>query len=903
MPHHGPDPLEIALESSDLVLRGFTGDEFDPAVLNGEVVLNLTHATDLREVSLVFTGTAKVTWRDTSTHHHDHPLFFHDFNFLNPSSHSAPHQGKKEHHHVHTLKPGRHVFPFSLHVPGSLPASLRTYSGTGVIEYKLKARAERPGITAADWKARRVVRIARGFGVDAVEYNQTLEIENTWPGKVMYSFTLPHKAFAAGDTIPVAVKFSPLAKGVRIVSLITTIREHTTVYSKSSSHSEARDATVVKYNFVEGGNGGGAETNAGNPPARIESTASLRSLGGFHASGAMTPTTPAFGSPFHGGAMTPLESPRGGSPRNGSPGFPFNRRPTGQGRFHFGADDEESEEEEEQPTPNQEPEQEEDDGQDTEVDVVVDVQVPIWTAPTHTVHPVFVNHKIKWSAFIKNPDGHVSELRCALPIHILAPILSEEARLASQGSRNLLFGESGVLARSDVPQVDLPSYQDHVMDRVANAETASYFSLASGFTPTPWSTRTTPTTTPGVSPPASRAPSRPPSPERRPSHGHGFHGLGGFHALSSINRHSERDRDNSSRRSSGAATPHTPATTSPPPERSEHPEDHRNWFDSELLSTLALSDHASPPNSNPSSRPGSRPGSRPSSRPSSRPPSRPASPDRSHASAAPSTPGAMPMSPGPSAGHHEPPQLSRSNTGGSFFNLHLPKPLRPLTAFSRSNSSSNVRDSLHMSGTDSGSRRGSTHERHAHFDEHQPSPSALSNALAAHAARSSSSNGRHERPNLNIDSTITHNLMSNSPSHPSSQNASSGPSPISSSPAAGFHQNPYATLQPSTPGGSSSSGMPSPSPRLPTPGGGAVGFHDAEQSNVGSDVDFLSQVPSYDVAARGFLGGGVVPISQGLPNYDDVEAEERAEGAEFATRSTDQTVTGESQGVTGRDFS
>ena len=125
---------------------------------------------------MVFTGTAKIAWRDTSTHHHDHPLFFHDFNFLNPSSHTAPHQGKKEHHQVHTLKPGRHVFPFSLHVPGSLPASLRTYSGSGVIEYKLKARAERPGITAADWKARRVVRIARGFGVDAVEYNQTLEI-------------------------------------------------------------------------------------------------------------------------------------------------------------------------------------------------------------------------------------------------------------------------------------------------------------------------------------------------------------------------------------------------------------------------------------------------------------------------------------------------------------------------------------------------------------------------------------------------------------------------------------------------------------------------------------------------------------------------------------------------------
>ncbi|GAA6005515.1 hypothetical protein JCM11491_003669 [Sporobolomyces phaffii] len=853
--HHGPDPLEIALESSDLVLRGFTGDEFEPAVLNGEVILNLTHPTDLKEVSLVFTGTAKVTWRDTSTHHADHPLFFHDFNFLNPSSHSVPHQSKKEHHQVHTLKPGRHVFPFSLHVPGSLPASLRTYSGSGIIEYKLKARAERPGITAADWKARRIVRVARGFGVDAVEYNQTLEIENTWPGKVMYSFTLPHKAFAAGDTIPVAVKFSPLAKGVRIVSLVTTIREHTTVYSKSSSHSEARDATVVKYNFVQDGAASGAETNTGNPPARIESAASLRSLGGFHSSGMMTPQTPAFGSPFHGGAMTPLESPgrSATTSRTNSPGFPFNRRPPGQGRFQIGADDE-SEDEEEQETPQPE-EPEEDDGQDTEVDVVVDVQVPIWTAPTHTVHPVFVNHKIKWSAFIKNPDGHVSELRCALPIHILASILSEEARLASQGSRNLLFGESGVLARSDVPQVDLPSYQDHVMDRVANADTASYFSLASGFTPTPWSSRTTPTTTPGVSPPASRAPSRPPSPERRPSHSHGFGGLHGFHALSSINRHPDRDRDGSSRRSSGAATPVTPAPATPPPEQSEHPEDHRNWYDSELLSTLALSDHASPPNSNPSSRPGSRPGSRPSSRPGSRPPSRPASPERS---AAPTTSSALSMSPGPSTSHPEPPPLARSNTSSSFFNLHLPKPLRPLTAFSRSSSRTDVRDHLAHSGEMS--RRGSAanvHERHAHFDEHQPSPSALSNALAAHAARSNSFSGRdHHRPQLNLDSnsTITHTAMSNSPSHPGSQNTSSVTSPISASP--GNHNstlNPYANLQtsqPPTPG----SALPSPSPR----------------PEDGQDVDFLSQVPSYDVAARGFLGGGVVPISQGLPNYDDV---------------------------------
>lgn len=43
------------------------------------------------------------------------------------------------------------------------------------MEYKLKAIATRPGF-AADWRSKKLVRIMRSFGADAVEYNQTLEI-------------------------------------------------------------------------------------------------------------------------------------------------------------------------------------------------------------------------------------------------------------------------------------------------------------------------------------------------------------------------------------------------------------------------------------------------------------------------------------------------------------------------------------------------------------------------------------------------------------------------------------------------------------------------------------------------------------------------------------------------------
>ena len=55
MPTHPTiEPLEIRLtEGSSIVLRGLTGEEAEPAVLKGEVVLNLEKEIILREISCV----------------------------------------------------------------------------------------------------------------------------------------------------------------------------------------------------------------------------------------------------------------------------------------------------------------------------------------------------------------------------------------------------------------------------------------------------------------------------------------------------------------------------------------------------------------------------------------------------------------------------------------------------------------------------------------------------------------------------------------------------------------------------------------------------------------------------------------------------------------------------------
>jgi hypothetical protein len=47
---------------------------------------------------------------------------------------------------------------------------------------------------------------------------------------------------------------------------------------------------------------------------------------------------------------------------------------------------------------------------DGEIDTMISIPLPVWTTPSHAVHPVFVTHKIKWSCVISNPDGH-SETR------------------------------------------------------------------------------------------------------------------------------------------------------------------------------------------------------------------------------------------------------------------------------------------------------------------------------------------------------------------------------------------------------------------------------------------------------------------------------------------------------------
>lgn len=357
---------------------------------------------------------------------------------------------------------------------GNLPSTIHTHNGEANVTYKLRANVVRSGFSS-NFHTSKTFTLHRTYMNEALEFNQTLEIENTWPGKIMYSLTLPFKAYAAGDEIPVMLKFMPLAKGVRVMTVQSVLKEYTMVHTRHSQHSDQRVASSVKHELRKG-------------KAYLVPENHIGRVGGRS-----TATTPA-ASAANSRAPSPTRTPMPARPSSSRPGdsyFPTQTEGAGPSSGE----------------PVSDAEDEDITIGDDEINTSISIPIPSHTTPSHTIHPVYVTHKIKWSCSISNADGHVSELRCALPIIILNHSMLEEARAASAATRSLLFGTGNP---DDAQVIDLPSYSNHVYDRVAVADSGQ----TSGFR----STHATPLHSPSSpTPPGSLTPSRPGSPMRRAS--------------------------------------------------------------------------------------------------------------------------------------------------------------------------------------------------------------------------------------------------------------------------------------------------------------------------------------------------------------------------------------------------
>lgn len=317
-------------------------------------------------------------------------IYEHDWNFL---------QGKKTHRH--TLKAGRHNFPFQLSVGGHLPSSISTSEFEGAnISYKLNSAAHRPGL-ARDLHAHLPITIIRSFSPDSLEYQQSSEIENTWPGKLMYNILLPHKAWAAGDTLTALAKFVPTSKGVKVCSITSTVSETVKLSPKN-----ARGTDTLEYT---------------RPVAVTEHDV---------VGGRLFPPTSVHDSRQESPAESSIQA--GSSVCGGGGG-------------------------------------EENDGQNDDLVARLDITLPSSLTPTHDLEPIRVTHRICFSISIANLDGHTSELRCTLPIHVLDKHVLPEARAASLPTRRVLLGIYND-PEETIEEGQLPSYNSHLRDTVPTTD-------------------------------------------------------------------------------------------------------------------------------------------------------------------------------------------------------------------------------------------------------------------------------------------------------------------------------------------------------------------------------------------------------------------------------------------------
>lgn len=488
-------------------------------------------------------------------------------------------------------------------------------------------------------------------------------------------------------------------------------------------------------------------------------------------------------------------------------------------------------------------------GEEVDVDAVIEIPIPLSATPSHSLEPILVSHKIKWSAFIKNLDGHTSELRCALPIHILSPLLTEEARLASNGTRSLLFGPSGVLvpAAEGIQQVDLPSYADHIRDRVANVDTASgNTTLAAPHTNTvqnnmsfvrsPWAT-----------------------------------------PIGSPEQHSAPEVQ-----SPGGYFPTRPI----------------NWADSELLSTLAISSpsesqhphhqsrgsssHGSPA----TSRPGSRPGSRGGSRQNSRPASRASSPTRMGDGREEDGVSMAPIAGTAPREAETRPSAPRASSSG--FLSHLPKPLRPFTGLGGSSSSHSSSSHLNRaSSLHPEDRSMSTGSLSAFFSNHGHSRSFLNRHHSDHAHSDNSSlYAPGQSPNDVTDGPRPGDLQAALEAAQAKQDKGKKRAHFSldtrkgkgkgKTRASAFSGLMHEDEDEDHDADASEDHISHQNSSHDSPvHENAPDAHHDDSTTADDDTGtrILSQVPSYQVASRGFLGG-VIPLSahKGLPSYDESEA-------------------------------
>jgi len=237
------------------------------------------------------------------------------------------------------------------------------------------------------------------------------------------------------------LKFTPLTKGVRVVSVEMSIQEKVKTLWRALYHEDLRIVAFTKQpshhdQLVR------VQTPSEVGPAAEPPLATQPSFVGR----AGARSRESLRSTFRIGGSTSRNTSGGSTPASiQSPIDSENNSPSGRNSG----------------------ESEVVESENDDIGGIVRLFIPPTATPSHGILPIEISHRVKWDVLITNSDGHYSELRCSLPIQLLDHVVLEEAQAATSITRSLLFGSE---YEPDQPrEAVLPSYPNHIRDRVANA--------------------------------------------------------------------------------------------------------------------------------------------------------------------------------------------------------------------------------------------------------------------------------------------------------------------------------------------------------------------------------------------------------------------------------------------------
>ena len=119
------------------------------------------------------------------------------------------------------LPRGNYSIPFSVLLPANVAETVEGLSCASLL-YKLECTIERGRFEKPITKLKHV-RIVRTLHPQNLNLVDTIDVDNTWLGKVQYNVKLNRKGVAIGSNIPISLTFIPMTKGISLKAIRASI--------------------------------------------------------------------------------------------------------------------------------------------------------------------------------------------------------------------------------------------------------------------------------------------------------------------------------------------------------------------------------------------------------------------------------------------------------------------------------------------------------------------------------------------------------------------------------------------------------------------------------------------------------------------------------------------------------